>query len=76
MIQRPHLSPYEYGKHMAFNGGSLRGLHYGPGPAQTAAIQGFNDGMAQRKAPPPLVDVDFGEVQPQVATEVPALARR
>ena len=64
MIQHTtHLSPYLTGKHMAHFGGTLRGLPYGPGPAQDAAIVGFNDGMAERSernAPPPLVDVDLG----------------
>ena len=52
------------GKHMAHFGGTLRGLPYGPGPAQDAAIVGFNDGMAERSernAPPPLVDVELND---------------
>ena len=59
MIQRPHLSPYEFGKHMATHGGTLRGLHYGPGAAQDAAVLGFQEGMQARKAKPPLFEVDL-----------------
>ena len=74
MIQHTtHLSPYLTGKHMAHFGGTLRGLPYGPGPAQDAAIVGFNDGMAERSernAPPPLVDVELNDSNGWVDVEL------
>lgn len=58
MIQRHRDTPYNYGRWMAENGGTLRGLPFGPGSAQEAAIQGFNDAMVDRKRPQPLVEVE------------------
>lgn len=58
MIQRHRATPYNYGRYMAEHGATLRGLPFGPGIAQAAAIQGFNDAMADRKRPPVLTEVE------------------
>lgn len=55
MIQRHRDTPYNYGRWMAENGGTLRGLPFGPGPAQAAAIAGFSAALGDLKRPQPQV---------------------